>query len=160
MFASRAASRPARTAAVAVAVAAAAGYCRDGSWKRSAADDRPADRSVAVPTAGNRCRSRSGVAGRSTVVTVVAPYPAAGRLTADRVAPAGAAGERPGPFPRASCPAPPASRVTCTARNPDHRICPDLVPPRPEKRRECCQKVETDLSCRSFELSLSNAGNS
>lgn len=116
-----------------VAVAVVVGYYCDGSWK-SAAGDRPAD-SVAVPvTVGNRCRSWS-VAECSTAAAVAAPRPAVtDRLTADHVAPAGAVGELPDPSPHASCPTPLASHATCTVRNPDHRICPNLVPPRPEKR--------------------------
>lgn len=165
MFASRASSRPARTAVVAVAavvvaavvaVAVAAGYCRDdNSWK-SVAGDRPADSVAGPATAGNRCRS---VVGCSTAATAAAPRPAAAdRTAAGLVAPAGAADGRPGPSPRASCPAPPASRATCTVRNLDHRICPDLAPPEPEKcteQRGCYQKVEIDVLFSSFELVLS-----
>lgn len=134
MFASRWASRRARTAVVAVAVVVAVDYCRvDGSSWKNATGDRLAD-SVAVPaTADNRCRSWT-VAGCSMAAAAAAPRPAAAdKTTADRVAPAGAADEQLGPSPRASYPALPASRATCTVRSPDHRICPNLVPPEPKK---------------------------
>ena len=130
MFASQRASRPARTAIVAVAVVV--GYYCDGSWK-SAAGDRPAD-SVAVPvTVDNRYRLWS-VVGCSTAAAVAAPRPAVThRSMADHVAPEGVTDELPDPSPRASCPTPLASHATWIVRNPDHRICPDLVPPEPEK---------------------------
>lgn len=87
---------------------------------------------MAAPvTVGNRCRSWS-VAGRSMAAAAAAPCLVAGRTMTDHVAPAGAAGERPGPSPRASCPALPASRVTCIVRNPGHKICPNLAPLGPE----------------------------
>lgn len=141
--------RVAKTVAVVVAVAATSPRSRPFAHRRdSRIDDTVAGRAVAAPAAaGTRSPSPADSAvSADRPATIVAPLPAAtDTTTVARDVPAGEVGAPPGPSPRASCPALPASPATCISRSLDRNTCPALAQREPT-RRQCLVNVDESIA--------------